>query len=333
LLVITMTGDLSRAPNLDTGGSMDNSVIVRLTDLSTGATVVSADVRVYPIGTPGERCALNRQDGEYSFNDLPEGDYSLAVYSPYHVAFYERFTQTSEVRNVMSVQLSPAGFLTGRILDERGQPPERCWFTLIREGEGRGRSGYVSDSGDHEVSDDGEFHSPPLKAGRYFIRVAGFLRKPASISTGEHRDSPLDRYFDFLYPNADVLAGAEGFDVGAGETRSGLQLQIPHIIRYTVRGKVIGDLPGDRAKTSVMFRREFGTIDDIGGGGGVPVQADGSFEDEKHPGIYTAEIMEFSAPNEDGRVKLVRRLGEVKLDLTQGDLDGVEIYVSADGEK
>jgi hypothetical protein len=26
-------------------------------------------------------------------------------------------------------------------------------------------------------------------------------------------------------------------------------------------------------------------------------------------------------------------LGEVKLDLTQGDLNGVEIYVSADGEK
>jgi hypothetical protein len=312
---------------------MDNSVIVRLTDISTGATIVAADVRVHPIGTPGERRALNGQDGEYSFNDLPEGDYGLAVYSPNHVAFYEHFTQTSEVRNVMAVQLSPAGFLSGRILDEWGKPPERCWFTLIREGERGGRSGYVSDSGDHEVSDDGEFNSPPLRPSRYFIRIAGLLRKPASTGTGDHPGSPLDRYFDFLYPNAVVLSGEEGFDVRAGETRSGLQLRIPRIIRYTIRGKVIGDLPGDRAKTSVMFRREFGTIDDIGGSGGVPVQADGSFEDQKHPGIYSAEIAEFSGPNEDGRVDLVRRLGEVKLDLTQGDLDDVEIRVSADGEK
>jgi hypothetical protein len=312
---------------------MDNSVIVRLTDVSTGATVVSADVRVYPIGIPGERCAQNRQDGEYWLSDLPEGDYSLAVYSPHHVAFYERFIQTSEVKNVMAVQLSPAGFLSGRIRDERGEPPERCWFTLIREGERAGKSGYVSDSGDHDVADDGRFNSPPLRPGRYFVRVAGLLHKPVPTNTGDHPDSPLDRYFDFLYPNADVLADAEGFDVGAGETRSALQLQIPRIVRYTIRGKVIGDLPGDRAKTSVMFRREFGTIDDIGGSGGVPVQADGSFEDKKHPGIYTAEITEFSAPNEDGRVDLVRRLGEVKLDLTQGDLNGVEIYVSADGEK
>lgn len=313
---------------------MDNSVIVRLTDLSTGATVVSADVRVHPVGTPGERCALNRQDGEYWFNDLPEGDYSLAVHSPHHVAFYERFTQSSEVRNVMAVQLSPAGFLSGRILDERGEAPERCWFTLIREGERGGRSGYVSDSGDHEVADDGGFCSPPLRSSRYFLRFAGLLRKPASTGAADQPDSPLDRYFDFLYPNADVLAGAEGFDVGAGETRSGLQLQIPRITTYTIRGKVIGDLPGDRAKTSVMFRRDFGTIvDEVGGGSGVPVQPDGSFEDKKHPGIYTAEIMEFSAPNQDGRVHLVRQLGKVKLDLTQGDLDDVEIYVSADGEK
>lgn len=191
----------------------------------------------------------------------------------------------------------------------------------------------MSDSGDHEVSDDGKFSSPPLRPARYFLRFAGLLRKPVSTGAADQPDPPLDRYFDLLYPNADVQAGAEGFDVRAGETRSGLQLQIPRPIRYTIRGKVIGDLPGERANTSVMFRREFGTIDDIGGSGGVPVQADGSFEDKKHPGIYTAEITEFSAPNEDGQVHLVRRLGEVRLDLTQGDLDDVEVYVSADGVK
>jgi len=309
---------------------MDKSVTVRVIDGSTEEVVVSADVRLYRIGTPGERCAVAGHDGSYSFDDLPEGDYSAAVYSPRHVALYERFTLLPGATKVMTLQLSPAGFLSGQILDERGEPPERCWFTLIREGERRGRTGYICDSGDHVISKDGRFCSPPLRPASYLLRFAGLFRKSASSGASGQPDSLLDRYFDFLYPNACVLAGAGEFEVKAGETLSGLQLQIPRPVIHTIRGKVIGDLPGERAKTSVMFRREFGTIDDIGGGSGVPVQADGSFEGKKHPGIYTAELTEFSAPDGDGRVRLVRRFGEVRLDLTQGDLDDVEIRVSSD---
>jgi Carboxypeptidase regulatory-like domain len=312
---------------------MEKSVTVRILDGSTGEMMTSADVRLYRIGTPGERCAVTNEDGSFWFDDLPEGDYKLAVYSPRHVTSYENITLLADAAKVMTVQLSPGGFLSGQILDEYGEPPERCWFTLIRGGERRGRSGYVSDSGDHDISKDGRFCSPPLRPARYFLRFAGLLRKSASSGVFGQPDSVLDRYFDFLYPNAYVLAGAEGFDVRAGETRSGLQLQIPRPVRYTIRGKVIGDLPGERANTSVIFRREFGTIEDIGGGGGVRVQADGSFEDMKHPGIYTAELTEFSAPDGDGRVHLVGRFGEVRLDLTQGDLYDVEIHVASNGEE
>jgi hypothetical protein len=69
------------------------------------------------------------------------------------------------------------------------------------------------------------------------------------------------------------------------------------------RGRVIGDLPGSRA----------------------------SFENMTHPGICTAEFIENSAPDGDGRVHFVERFGKVMLDLTQGDLYDVEIQVSSDG--
>jgi hypothetical protein len=311
---------------------MGKSLTVRVIDGSTEEMVISADVRLYPIGTPGGRCAVTSQDGGYSFDDLPQGEYSVAVYSPRHVTLYERLTLLPGATKAMTVQLSPGGFLSGQILDERGEPPERCWFTLIREGERRGRTGYVSDSGDHVISKDGRFCSPPLRPASYFLRFAGLLRKPVSSGVSGQSDSPIDRYFDFLYPNACVLTSAEAFGVKAGETLFGLQLQIPRLVRYTIRGKVIGDPPGERANIFVSFRREFGTIDDFGGGG-VRVQADGSFEDKKHPGIYTAELTESSAPDGDGRVHLVRRFGEVRLDLTQGDLFDVEIQVSSDGEE
>jgi hypothetical protein len=312
---------------------MDQSLTVRVIDESTGELFVSADVRLYPIGTPGERCAVNGQDGCYSFDDLKDSEYNLAVYSPLHVAFYDRICLLPGVTKVMTIQISPAGFLSGQILDERGEPPQRCWFTLIRKGERSGRSGYVNDSGDHDISTDGTFCSPPLRPATYFLRFAGILRKPAASEVSHEFESPLDRCFDFLYPNADVLPGAEEFDVSAGQTLSGLQLRIPHPIRHTIRGRVIGNLPGVRANTSVMFRRELGTMDDIGGKSGVPVQADGSFEIRTHPGIYTAELAEFSAPDGNGQVHLVRRFTEARLDLTHGDIGDVEIHVSSDGEK
>src|ERR1700722_18545999 len=106
--------------------------------------VDSARVRHYEIGPPGERRAVTGRDQSYSFNRLPEGDYSVAVYSPRHVALYEPVTLLRGETKAMTVQLSPAGFLSGQILDERGEPPVRCHFTLIREGERRGISGYVS---------------------------------------------------------------------------------------------------------------------------------------------------------------------------------------------
>jgi len=213
-------------------------------------------------------------------------------------------------------------------VDEEGEPPERCQFSLIRHGEWKGKVGHVDDSGDHEVSEEGSFCSPPLRPAKYFLRFAGFLRKAAYPKSSAV--SPLDRYFEFLYPNAHILASAEGFDVSAGETRAGLRLVIPRPTWHRIRGKVIGDLPGERANVDVMLRRDFGTIDGISGSGGTRVQADGSFEDKKHPGIYTAELTEFSSPDVDGGVHLVRRFGEAKLDLTHGDLDDVEIHVSAD---
>lgn len=117
------------------GGLMNRSLTVRVIDGSTGVVFDSADVRLYPIGTPGERCAVNNQDGDYSFDDLPDGEYSLAVYSSRHVSLYEHVTMIPGLAKAMIVQISPAGFISGQILDERGEPHERCWFTLIREGD------------------------------------------------------------------------------------------------------------------------------------------------------------------------------------------------------
>jgi hypothetical protein len=154
--------------------------------------------------------------------------------------------------------------LASQALDEEGQLPERCWFTLFRLGARGDKSGYISDSGDHQISKDSTFRSPPLRPARYFLRMAGILRKPAVTNPFEEPHSILERCFDFLYPNVYYLAHATGFDIAAGEVISGLQVRIARPMRHTVRGKVIGDLLERHARISVMLAREIGAIDHLG---------------------------------------------------------------------
>jgi hypothetical protein len=133
--------------------------------------------------------------------------------------------------------------------------------------------------------------------------------------------------FDFLYPNAQDVSGATGFDVQTGQTISGLQIQIPCPVWHTVRGKVTGDLPRGPIRINVMFSRTMGTIDVIGGGGGPKVEQDGTFDCQVQSGDYSVEVWEFSPPEPDGRTSVLRKLADANLRVTDADLYGVEIHI------
>jgi hypothetical protein len=308
---------------------MNQSVSGCVVDETTGEPLTSPDVRLYRIGVPGTNITVLDEHGCFSFADLSAGDYTLTFYDSEYVPRYERLTLVGgEPLDALQISLKPGAFLSGRILDEKHMPPWRCWFTLIRAGERGGKSGYISDSGDHRVTDDGTFRSPPLGPDRYFLRFAGILREPAAVDPSEPRPLVLQkRVFDFLYPDAQDLSDATGFDVQAGQTISSLQIQIPCPVWYAVRGKVTGDLPTERTRINVVFSRTMGTIDGVGGGAGALVEKDGTFESQVQSGVYSLDVCEFSPPEPDGRTRMLRKLATANIRVTTGDLYGVEIQI------
>jgi hypothetical protein len=308
---------------------MNQSVNGCVVDETTGEPLTSPDVRLYRVGVPGETGISLNEHGCFAFSDLHEGQYSLAFYDSKYTTRYEDFTLAQgQMMPSLHIALRPGGFLSGRILDDKQHPPERCWFTLVRAGERRGESGYISDSGDHEVSDDGTFCSPPLRPARYFLRFAGILRKPEDAVLTEPRHLAMQqRTFDFLYPDAQYISDATGFDVEQGQTISGLLLQIPRTVWYTVRGKVTGELPRGPHQINVMFSRTMGTIDGIGGGGGPKVGQDGTFEHQVQSGDYAVEVWEFAPPEPDGRTRVLRKFAATNIRVTNADLNGIEIHI------
>jgi len=222
------------------------------------------------------------------------GDLSLA-------RLYRRLTleEDESVEN-LEISLTPGAFLKGRILDEEGYPPHRCHFTLIRAGNRGERSGYISDSGDHEVAQGGLFASPPLHPGRYFLRFAGILRKPSESDPSQPVHGVIQqRIFDFLCPNALEIEEAHPFDLQTGQTMTDLEIRIPRPIWRTVRGKVTGALPGDLSNVYVHFVRDVGMLDDFGGGG-PSVKVDGTFEGPAQPGRYRLSVGRWLRPSQTG---------------------------------
>jgi hypothetical protein len=309
---------------------MRGSISGCLLDGISGERLSSPEVMLYRIGVVGETRAVSDERGVFSFTDLPQGEYSLAVYDQRFAPHHERIVLgEGEILHNLQISLTPAGFLSGQILDEEGRPPQRCWFTLMRAGQRRGRSGYIDDSGDHQVSPDGSFSSPPLVPARYCLRFAGILQKPTMLNPSEPAHILMQkRVFDFIYPNASDIGAAAGFDIQSGQTVSGLQIRIPRPVWHTVRGKVIGELPAERGTISVMFTRDTGTLDPLGGGSGASVQPDGTFECMAQSGRYAAEICEFSPPEPSGRTHMLRRFGTAAIAVA-GDLSGFHIHISS----
>jgi|GEM_PF-3461795 len=307
---------------------MGSSITVRVLDKTTGERLHSPDVRLYRRGVPGETFAEPNGDGSFSFAGLDEGEYSLGIYDANYPSLYENVTLAHGDSKVLELGLTPGGFLTGQILDEEGHPPQRCHFTLLKAGERRGKSGYINDSGDRVVAEDGQFRSPALYPAKYFLRIAGILRKPTVTDPSKPSPSVIERCFDFVYPNAYHLSGATGFDITSGEESGPLQVRIPRPVRYTVRGRIIGNLPEKHERISVMFARDIGAIEPVGGTGGHALHEDGTFEDTVLPGRYIVEVCEFAQPEPNGRTHGLRKFGNITIDVTDADLDGIEIPIS-----
>lgn len=180
---------------------MDGTISGYLINAPTREIVASSQLSLTRVGVRGESLTQADERGRFVFSSLPAGEYSLGVYDDRYTPLYRKLSlKEGESIENLEMALTPAAFLKGKILDEEGHPPQRCHVTLIREGIRRGKSGYISDSGDHRIAQDGSFSSPPLRPGRYFLRFAGILQKSSASST-----APMDlqqRCFDFLCPNA-----------------------------------------------------------------------------------------------------------------------------------
>jgi Carboxypeptidase regulatory-like domain len=258
---------------------------------------------VTPLPRPQAPAVNTDAQGKFSFKDVEPGLYSLQVAkNGFARAEYGQRTVGLQGRPVtvvadqtlkdLAVQLTPAGYVSGRVQDLAGQPVVGVTVQLLRSTYGVNGQRSFQSAGNTRTNDRGEYRLYWVTPGRYYLNAGSSQGAPVNIGGGGASPNEVqDVYVSTYYPNVTDISFATSLNIQPGNEISGINLSISRQQLYRIRGRIIDtrtDRPPQTATLSISSRAL--------GGGGFLMNAlsnstynntDGSFElRDVAPGSY-----------------------------------------------
>jgi len=198
----------SRSPDgkFAIAGTIINSV--------TGAPLARARVSISDVRNPEETLwVITAESGHFEFSGLKAGKFSLqgakrgflsAAYDQHEQYSTAIVTGTEFATETLILRLTPLAFLSGRVIDEFGDPVRSSQVSLYLKGTRAGMN-RVTVVGDDSTDDQGYYEFPALAPGDYFVSVAGkpwYAVHPTLLSAPGASNSPsyVERSLDVVYP-------------------------------------------------------------------------------------------------------------------------------------
>lgn len=276
-------------PARDTSATTASGTAVvrgRVLDAATGRGLSRVQVRANtntsgPPPSPYPWVAMTDGEGRYEITGIPAGTYAIAATKQNYVrsAFGaervegpgKRMTLTDgQVLDRIDFRLVRAGVITGRVVDEFGDPvtdvqvmPMRYQFVQgLRRLTASGRSVMTNDIGEYRIYG--------LTPGQYYI--SGTLR---NFSMGNQETTDRTGYAATYYPGTANVAEAQRLTIAPGQTITSINLTLLPIQTARVSGIVLDSQGRPMAGLSVSAMQRMG-FGGFGGSGGM-TQADGKF--------------------------------------------------------
>jgi hypothetical protein len=292
-----------RAPSAPPTSAKGTAVISgRILAADTGLPIRRARVIVQgnapniPTGPAGARTAITDADGAFVFTELPAGRYHLQASKARYVdAQYGARRPSSSGRPIeladgqkvenITVSLSPAGAIVGRVLDELGEPVAGAQVMPLRSTNSI-KGPELMPWGNSDTTDDiGTYRLHGLQPGTYYVSAQGDDPVNYGIATASAATGFAPTYF----PNTAVAAEAQPIEVVAGgEAVADIALvptrlsPVSGVVVNAAGAFATGGYIGARASNGMM---RFG-----GPGSGGEIKPDGSFAlSGLAPGEYTIQ--------------------------------------------
>jgi protocatechuate 3,4-dioxygenase beta subunit len=280
------------------------------------------------------RAASTDEQGRYRVTALPAGSYTITATKSGYVdgTFGQRrpsgngtpleLTDAQQAADI-DIKLARGGVVTGRVLDEEGEPLARAVVSVLRQQYVRGQK-QLAPAGADQSDDRGQYRVFGLPPGDYYVSAsAGGVEQVVREAIGNPagvQQSEASGYAPTYFPGVTSASDATRLKLAPAQEISGVDFQIQVVPFATVKGIVAGG-----AATVVLIPEEGGgpTLGALGGalaalagrggpgrggrgvfGGGMraATRSDGSFSIQNvTPGKYTIVARAESGPNGSSR--------------------------------
>jgi protocatechuate 3,4-dioxygenase beta subunit len=293
---------------------------------------------------PGNVSGATDNDGKFLIENIEPGRYYLSAEKAGFVRQAYGVRGSSGTGTVLSLEpgqhlkdlvfkLTPQGVISGRVLDEDGDPVQGVQVMAMRWAYQRGKRQLVPAGGSGSTNDQGEYRIATLSPGRYFLRAQA---SRMMVSMGPERPGNAKKaeegFVSTYFPNAVEISAAAPIDVQPGAEMRSMDFRLTKTKVYRVSGKVMGPdgLPARNAMVMAMPREDSGPGGPAGGvmmmrsvsvAGGGNAPTPGIFEvSGLAPGSYI-----LNASMMDGNPLSARH----PVEIIDKNLEDVIIYVNA----
>jgi protocatechuate 3,4-dioxygenase beta subunit len=298
----------------------------RVVHALTGEPLRKVKLTLQPYGNPGagfQTAVASDEEGRFAFDELEPGNYLLraarmgflpAPYGARRPGSPGTGIALAEGQTLRGIEfrLTPQAVVSGRILDEDGDPVEgaQVFALLWTFRQNRRELAPVSSAA---ANDKGEYRLTGLPAGKYYLSASlTNLEIPAFPGPGKFEENYAATY----YPGVADPSAAAQIEVGAGAEISGMGLRLLKSRVFRVSGKVA---PAKSTRV-VLIPRDFLTGAGAAGGLSRLTDAEGKFE---LAGVFPGSYYVAAGPPSG----MFRVLGRTPVEVTDRHVRDVAVTV------
>src|SRR5882724_5987985 len=240
-----------------------------LTSATTGAPLKKAHLKLHPTGQPNgiPYGTISDTTGHFLLDGLDPGRYNFSAsrtgyvqqdYSPSGNSKHTALLTLERGQKLKDVvfKLTPQGVISGRILDEDGEPLEyvevKCAAFSYQKGKRQ-----LMDRNQASTNDLGEFRISGLTVGKYIVsatRQDWQDRAPEhTVGTSQAIQASAEEYVTTYYPSGTTQDGASQIEIAPGAQVSGINITLARTKAIHIKGRVVGLTRANRRGLGVML--------------------------------------------------------------------------------